>query len=357
MIQQQELNLEIDTVWLSAQHLFTVSHPDELGGYGEMYKDVVGQRMQLNEYKIVMDSYELIGNNQLFGLAHIDCLTYCQNDDDCSTISYCATGSGECIISSLSADEIVANSTKYTELNDRCSISEKSYIGNFDLLPGRSLGKPALREIKGKSPEDCAKACMNEKSFNCDAFDHCSPDLINTHCYLYNFHSDANVLAKSSLQIWNNEEKSCNHYARKLSKDYSQFIGRKFSGHDSVIATIEQNSLENCASACSSVQENCFSFEYCQFTDETRSPNILRRCRLSSEQILTQDEHIKKTSDFCSVYSILRNNDHVQRSLPLDKPEEHPHFYLTLFLGFIATISGTIISAFLTSLFLAKKQS
>ncbi|XP_015791708.1 uncharacterized protein LOC107368401 [Tetranychus urticae] len=302
--------LVLPNLKLSAADLFIVNGPEEIGGLDEEYKD----RSSPSAYS--GDDFVVIQPNRRFtseptrtlGVSYQSCLSLCSNNDDCLTISYCPAPLSECTMTNKTASVVEQSYQRFSSYVDGCHILSKSFISFYRKLPGRSLVIDAVSQVKNVKDTECAQLCTQSTAFDCKSFDYC-PKIKNTQdskeesaCFLHTLHVATDTAHEIKRDVWDFSTSECDHYSRKLSKDYRHLIGQKLSEELQFIETVDDVSLEHCASRCSSGSVRCTTFEYCEAPDSVS--NSLSTCRLTKSNPVNSNYLVQSSSktNLCSVY-------------------------------------------------------
>ncbi|XP_025017013.1 uncharacterized protein LOC107363824 [Tetranychus urticae] len=164
----------LSSVGLSAEELFIVSGPEEIGD--------ISQELHLSGSRPLRDEdFPMIKTDRHFNEAQFkiekstlqDCFMACVNDDDCNTLSYCVNQNKECILSGETSSSLEAALEDKTSHSDGCNIYQKSFMNLFHEYPGKSLVLDAVSTITNVPIGDCAKSCVQSVDFNCESFDYC----------------------------------------------------------------------------------------------------------------------------------------------------------------------------------------
>ncbi|XP_015794185.1 uncharacterized protein LOC107370735 [Tetranychus urticae] len=303
----------LDSIGLSAEDLFVVSGPEEIGG--------ISQELHLRGSRpLRTDDFPMINTNRLFNEAQFkmekstlqDCFMACLNDDDCNTLSYCIDQNKECILSGETSSSLKDALDDKTSHADGCNIYQKSFMNLFHEYPGKSLVLDAILTIKNVPIGDCAKRCAQSNDFNCESFDYCQDnDQRNeTICFLHVNHIEVDKVHQINATNWKLAESGCSHYSKKFELDYEHKVGLALKDNmkESIVATFDHLSLEHCASRCNS-DPNCFTLEFCEtiyYKKIADSSVPLTSCSLTNLKPSNANQlglfEETKSNKICSIY-------------------------------------------------------
>ncbi|XP_053208135.1 uncharacterized protein LOC128392176 [Panonychus citri] len=321
--------LVVRAISSSAEELFIVHGPEEIGDLTEQQVgdfDDLPNFFQGDEYPLIQPDRRLnSGIATLIKIDYLECLSLCENDDDCNSLSYCPNQNKECILSSETTYNLETSTETLTDKAEGCNIYEKSFTNYFTKYPGKSLDVDAAAIKEGIEFTDCAKECLNTKDFNCESFDYCSSHFQKNDsvCFLHVNHLTADPKHSVNITNWKIAESGCDHFSKKADHDYRHIVAHQFSPATQVIGTYEELPLEECAAKCNSNPVNCYTFEYCEKPENLEDDSgdmfyftsiiIKSTCRLSNFKPTTisntNDPEFRKYFDkslsdetICSIY-------------------------------------------------------
>ncbi|XP_053210464.1 uncharacterized protein LOC128394197 [Panonychus citri] len=303
--------LVLTSLRLSAGDLFIINGPDEIGGVDEEIpmNQLMDRSSMGDDFQVLIANQRFTGGSRVVGLNYQSCLSLCNNDDDCYTLSYCPAPNSECVIMNKTIDQVKAESTEISSYVDGCDILSKSFLSFYHKLPGRSLVRDAMATIANVQPEECSRRCSQSIGFDCQSFDFC-PSIENSQdkksesaCFLHNLHVANDQSHELDGNVWDITKAECDHYSRKLSKDYQHIIGRKLSSNTHILGSDKDISLERCAFQCNDLSDQCFTFEYCESGDSL----FTSTCKLTDYiPKSSNDKQLESTSvsssPLCSIY-------------------------------------------------------
>lgn len=335
---------------LSADDLFIVSGPEEIGGIEDEFNDKISP-IKGDEFAVIQGDSRLTSGETIHGVAYQDCLKLCINDDDCYSLSYCFNHHDECMLSTETKANLTAALSAKTTHADGCDVMEKSFMAFYRKFPGQSLVRDAIDTITDIDESECARRCYEATGFPCKSFDYCTQPAekglsTSKHaCFLHQFHLIEDTKHEIKDKIWDFSTSSCDHYAVVLSRDYTHYVGRQFkAGSVKIIKEITDVPLERCASDCNSADEGCLTFEYCESLANERGSKVKSTCRLSTSSGSAVSYNVlESTSQTCSVYT--NKAKAIQRA----SARSEDHFGVAMGLGsfffvaaFAAGIAGSI---------------
>ncbi|XP_015781333.1 uncharacterized protein LOC107359364 [Tetranychus urticae] len=304
----------LDSVGLSAEDLFVVSGPEEIG-------DISQELYTSGSRPLRTEDFPMINTNRHFKEAQFkmekstlqDCFMACVNDDDCNTLSYCVNQNKECILSGETSSSLKDSLEDKTSHADGCNIYQKSFINLFHEYSGKSLVLDAVSTISDVPIGDCAKRCAQSNDFNCESFDYC--DIENNKrnesiCFLHVNHIEIDKAHQINATNWKLAEAGCSHYSKKSELDYEHRFGLVLNDNmkESIVGTFDHLSLEHCASRCNS-DPNCFTLEFCESIDYDQvsdSSVALTSCSLTNLKPSNANQpglfEETKSNKICSIY-------------------------------------------------------
>ncbi|XP_015793018.1 uncharacterized protein LOC107369568 [Tetranychus urticae] len=345
---------------LTAEDLFIVSGPDEIGDISQEYKQGTFRPVKGEDFPLIKTGRHF--NEAQFKIEKgslTECFMACLNDEDCNTLSYCINKNKECILSGETSTTLDNKLEDKTSHADGCNIYEKSFINLFSEFPGKNLVLDAVSTVSNVIITDCAKACAQTKDFNCESFDYCS-DNNNRNgsiCYLHVNHIETDTAHEINRTNWKFAEDGCTHFSKKSDRDYEHKVGYSLKDDvkESVVGTFSHLSLDHCASKCNS-NPDCFTLEFCETIgydstfDSSFSSSSCRLTNLKSTSVVNQTQFFEQSKDPKKICSIFINH---MKIIAKDKSKESSpstmksnHFNLAIGTGaaiFILSLAGGFV--------------
>lgn len=279
------------------------------------------------QYSLVRDGYVYASPNKIGGhlsevLSYEDCELSCA-DSNCRSFSYCEHDKA-CHQTDWHATKDIERNTRF---DPRCKVFTLDYLSKFEDF-GPALTPSKTRKIlsggsKIASAYDCALGCINENTFNCQAFYYCSDILgkLKT-CLLQDKHIEAPpkqnspeensqpkfvTRTRAELKLIKRGDEQCNFYSRSYLSQFDEYYEQelKLPYAPEIITGM---SADSCAQQC--VERSCLAFDIC--IDRKRKIGTRQTCRLAKREVR---KNFLSTSESCTTFvlsdrSQFNNNFH-----------------------------------------------
>ncbi|XP_074641399.1 uncharacterized protein LOC141899143 [Tubulanus polymorphus] len=178
------------------------------------------------------------------------------------------------------------------EINDEIIRKEGASTGVMDIeMFERRSGKQITTSYSYpgiSAPDECATACLNQKSFYCQAFTFCPA---KGKCLLSTYHPDLVPANYTGVNT------ACDLFARNFVGRFEKSPGKTVVMKDDWVVKTQVNSEQGCAKECLTYDDfNCKSFDFCKFGETTK-------CLLGKKHILDVPNKDIESVAICNHYS------------------------------------------------------